>query len=55
MIPEDERWLGFIELRNLTSHTYVETVVDRIYVELPETLDLFRQLLSRVREEMKTL
>lgn len=54
MIPEDEHWLGLMELRNLTSHTYDETVAERIYAELPGTLVLFRQLLSRIRKEMKS-
>lgn len=55
LISEDERWLGLMELRNLTSHTYDETTAERIYAELPDTLTLFRTLQSRVREEMKTL
>ena len=31
LITEDEGWLGLLELRNLASHTYDETLADRVY------------------------
>ena len=55
LIPEDDRWLGLLELRNLASHTYDEILADRLYAELPGALRLFRTLLLRIREELTTL
>lgn len=45
-LAEDEGWLLMLELRNLSSHTYNEDLVERIYAELPGMLALFRQLLA---------
>ena len=55
LIPEEDRWLGLLELRNLASHTYDEILADRLYAELPGALRLFRTLLLRIREELTTL
>ena len=55
LIPEDDRWLGLLELRNLASHTYDEILADRLYAEFPGALRLFRTLLLRIREELTTL
>lgn len=55
LITEDEGWLGLLELRNLASHTYDETLADRVYAELPGALLLFRTLLARIRQEMTSL
>ena len=55
LITEDEGWLGLLELRNLASHTYDETIEDRVFAELPGALLLFRTLLARIRQEMTSL
>jgi len=50
LLPEDPGWLEMLELRNLTSHTYDEALAERIYGELPNALERFRQLLQRLEE-----
>jgi nucleotidyltransferase substrate binding protein (TIGR01987 family) len=52
LIHEDEPWMGLLELRNLTTHTYDEGVSERVYNHLPATMGLFRQLASRIRDEL---
>lgn len=55
LIPDDPSWLGMIELRNLTSHTYDEKVAERIYAELPGMLKRFNALLARLRQAVPEL
>lgn len=50
LLPEDPGWLEMLELRNLTSHTYDEALAERIYGELPNALERFRQLLQKLEE-----
>jgi nucleotidyltransferase substrate binding protein (TIGR01987 family) len=49
LIPEDVGWLAMIELRNLTSHTYDEALAERIYVQLPDMLSRFLDLLAQLQ------
>lgn len=50
-LAEDEGWLLMLELRNLSSHTYNESLAEQIYTELPRMLALFRQLLATLDEQ----
>ncbi|MFN4232292.1 MULTISPECIES: nucleotidyltransferase substrate binding protein [Thermus] len=50
LLPEDPGWLEMLELRNLTSHTYDEALAEKVYGELPNTLERFRHLLQRLEE-----
>lgn len=37
-IESVERWLGYIELRNLSSHTYAESTAEELYAAIDEQL-----------------
>lgn len=48
-IPDDPGWLGLIELRNLTSHTYDRKIAERVYRQLPGALKRFRALSKKLQ------
>ena len=50
LTEEDPDWLGMIELRNLTSHTYNELVAEEIYRALPRMLTLYKDLLRELKK-----
>ncbi|MGB3940172.1 MAG: HI0074 family nucleotidyltransferase substrate-binding subunit [Candidatus Manganitrophaceae bacterium] len=50
LIDETPIWFKTIELRNLTSHTYNESVADQIYDALPEILVLYQDLLQKLKK-----
>lgn len=49
LVPDDEAILRLLEDRNLTSHTYNETVADGIYDRLPEHARRMRAGLEAIR------
>ncbi|OGP10098.1 MAG: nucleotidyltransferase [Deltaproteobacteria bacterium RIFCSPLOWO2_12_FULL_43_16] len=52
LIGEDPDWLGMIELRNLTSHTYNEAIAEEIYRALPKILTLYMDLLAKLKKKI---
>ncbi|MDE3058148.1 MAG: HI0074 family nucleotidyltransferase substrate-binding subunit [Bacteroidota bacterium] len=48
LITDDERWLQMIDDRNMTVHTYNETTADEVYSRLPQYLELFESLQSKI-------
>jgi nucleotidyltransferase substrate binding protein (TIGR01987 family) len=50
LLENDPFWLRMIELRNLSSHTYNESLAEDIYLELDKTLILFQKLVSRLSD-----
>lgn len=52
LIEDVEKWLEFVDLRNLTVHTYREALAEEVYdkckVFLPLVQDLLRRLQGRV-------
>lgn len=55
LIADDERWLGVIEDRNITAHTYDEEVADEVYKRLPGYKDLFAQLKETLQKELEKM
>ncbi len=51
VIQYDTKWLDIIDMRNLTSHTYNESLAIDIYEKLPETLNLFNHLTDNFKVE----
>jgi hypothetical protein len=39
--------------RNLTSHTYIEAVAEKIYQKLPPYAQLMRKLLTNIEQQSK--
>ncbi|MGH7237428.1 MAG: HI0074 family nucleotidyltransferase substrate-binding subunit [Candidatus Saccharimonadales bacterium] len=37
-IDNPEQWFGFLEYRNLTAHTYVEAVAEKVYAKIQTEL-----------------
>jgi len=52
LIQDEAKWLDTIRLRNLTSHTYQETVAMEVVEELPAISHLFRALYEKLLIEM---
>lgn len=52
LISEDEalRFLEMTDDRNLTSHTYIEEIAEKIYGKMRDYLRLMAKLLSQMRE-----
>lgn len=48
LLDDDPLWLKTVELRNLTTHTYRESIAEDIYAALPQVLRLYRDLLARL-------
>jgi nucleotidyltransferase substrate binding protein (TIGR01987 family) len=52
-VEEVENALSMCDDRNLTSHTYLETVAEKIYVKLPEYLRILEKLEMKIGEKLK--
>lgn len=50
LIENHPRWMGMVEDRNRTTHTYDEDSAKVIYQALPEYAGLLRGLLERLKE-----
>lgn len=46
MIEYSDFWVEIAKLRNETAHTYNEKIAEKIYEQLPKTLDYFKNLIS---------
>ena len=55
IIDENENWLKMINDRNLMTHTYSEPKAEDIYQNLKIYVDLFKQLLLKIKEKSKTI
>jgi nucleotidyltransferase substrate binding protein (TIGR01987 family) len=48
LIPYDDAWLEYVDMRNETTHTYNEDLAEELFTTLPEALrhfdDLFKAL-----------
>jgi len=51
LLDYPKAWFTFLELRNLTTHTYQEAIAEKIYQLLPQ----FKQELATVIERIKKL
>ena len=49
-IDDEGVWLDMIEARNLTSHTYQESLAVAVYQRLPEFQKAFAQLLAQLKQ-----
>jgi nucleotidyltransferase substrate binding protein (TIGR01987 family) len=49
IIENDTLWLRTIELRNLSSHTYNESLAEEVYGELGKAFALYQGLLVRLK------
>lgn len=45
----DEAWVELVKLRNLTAHTYNETVAVEVYQQLPSALQRFQALVKTLQ------
>jgi len=50
LIADAEAWIGYIDARNDTSHTYNAAVADRVFAQVPAFLSDARDLLKRLRD-----
>ncbi len=48
LIEYDDFWMEMIKMRNLTSHTYIETVAKRVFEQLPTALAHFKALADKL-------
>jgi len=48
LVDHDPRWMGMVEDRNRTTHTYDEKAAREIYQALPDYARMMRQLLDRL-------
>ena len=55
LIEDDPRWLEMFEDRNLTVHTYNETMVEEVYKRLSNYLEVFELLKERLDQSQKEL
>src|SRR3989344_8809562 len=39
LVEYDEFWMEMIKMRNLTVHTYIEAVAQKVYSQLPKALE----------------
>ncbi|MDP3956168.1 MAG: HI0074 family nucleotidyltransferase substrate-binding subunit [bacterium] len=53
IIADDIFWLDMIEKRNLTSHTYIEALAERVYSILPNAQKRFDALLAYFNKTKK--
>lgn len=51
LIEHNEKWLEMIDDRNLTVHLYKEELSEEIYQKLPEYLEMFKDLLERLKSK----
>lgn len=52
-VPEVETCLTMTDDRNLTSHTYIETVAEAIYSRLPSYLAVMGKLLANIQARLE--
>ncbi len=52
LIKDDPAWLGMIEDRNLTVHTYKEKVAEAIFSRLPDYFGKFKELENSLEERI---
>lgn len=50
LLEEDENWLRMLEDRNMSVHTYNESLATEIYDRLPQYLELFRVLIKTIED-----
>ena len=53
LIEYDDAWIGYVDMRNETVHTYKEEVAEKIYAYLPIALKHFEALFAAVKEKIK--
>ncbi len=44
LITYDDAWLAITDMRNETAHTYNEALAEKIYAQLPDTLQKYQEL-----------
>ncbi len=44
LIEYDQAWIGYVDMRNETVHTYKEEIAQKIYTELPKVLENMEKL-----------
>lgn len=49
LISDMEKWISILEDRNLTAHLYNEAHADEVYERLKEYLQLFKELLKKLK------
>lgn len=47
----DEVWVGMVQTRNKTVHTYDQELAEEVYAKLPETLIAFKKLLDALKKQ----
>lgn len=50
LIVNEDGWLLLTDMRNETVHTYNEALADKIYNQLPHSLELFQTLLAALKK-----
>lgn len=50
LLSDPKVWFAYIELRNLSSHTYKEEIAEKIYSELFAFASLSDELIQKLRE-----
>ena len=50
LIEYNELWLEMIKDRNLSAHLYKEENADQVYSRLPKYLNIFKELLTKLKE-----
>lgn len=49
LLNYEPRWLAMADDRNAIAHMYKESLADAVYARLPEYLELFRTLLTKLK------
>lgn len=49
VIKYDDYWLNLVDIRNLTSHTYKESLAIEVFSELPKAKEHFLELLESLK------
>ena len=49
LIEHDKKWLKMIDDRNLTTHLYKEEQAEKIYLKLSNYLEMFKNLLEKLK------
>lgn len=50
LIEYNDYWLTLIDNRNYTAHSYNEILADKIYNNLPQSLDFFQKIIKSLTE-----
>ena len=51
LIPYDEAWLDYVDMRNQTAHTYNEAFANELYSRLPQVLRSLEALLDSLKRQ----